>query len=125
MPPPLPSANKVWGVYRYHLVHLSVSALHTKIAFYPRMILTLILDKFKVTRRKSAIFVSGLYLAYGETFEVLTSNNECLWPDGELILTQVHLGSFKVIGRKFILWVCSYHYFEETLKVPTSHKDYL
>ena len=36
------------------------------------------LGMVRVTGRKSAKFVSGPYLSYGETLEVLTSHKDCL-----------------------------------------------
>lgn len=36
------------------------------------------LDKLKVTGRKSAQFVSGPYVTYKETLEILASHKDCL-----------------------------------------------
>lgn len=50
-----------------------------------RFVLTMIkghFGKVKVIGRRSAKFVSGSYLSYGETMEILTSHTDCLWPKG-------------------------------------------
>lgn len=60
---------------------------HTKISYDLRVCHDLIqgqFGKFKVTKRKSADFVSGLYLSYWETLDALTLHRDCLRPEGVL-----------------------------------------
>lgn len=60
---------------------------HTKISYDLRVCHDLIqgqFGKFNVTKRKSADFVSGLYLSYWERLDALTLHRDCLRPEGVL-----------------------------------------
>lgn len=97
-------ANKVWeGVCRNHLVCPSV---------HPSV-------------RPSVCFCDRVhpYLSRRETLEVLTSHENYLWHK-DVILSQGHLSTFDVNGRKSAKFVSGlYLSHGETLKVLTSYKN--
>lgn len=72
------------------------------------------LGKFRVTGRNSALFVCGLFLSYGDTFEVSTSHEDCLtyqrpevvsWEFGQRLFRhpQGHCKKCKFLPRPYLV----------------------
>lgn len=79
--------------------------LYRKTAYYLGLVMILMqgyLDKFKVSGRKSAKFVSGPFLSLWEIFGVFISHNDCFWPGG-LSWTQSHCAGSRVLLKKYII----------------------